>query len=139
MKLNSSVFACFFGFLLMTVKPNVDKFFSGETEITRPANPVVEWKTEKEHDFGEIKAGSVTRFAFKFKNMDTEPILVETVRTTCGCTAASWTETPVLPGESGEVLIEYDSEKKGSFRKKIKVFFDRQKKAEILFVEGEVI
>lgn len=109
-------------------------FLSAKT----PAPAVVEWQTETDHDFGTLRAGALARFAFKFKSVDNQPIVVETVRTTCGCTAAKWTEEPVMPGQSGEVVIEYDTEKKGSFRKKIRVFFDRQKKAEFLYVEGEV-
>ena len=104
-----------------------------------PGSSVVEWQTETDHDFGEIRAGSLTRFVFKFKNIDSQPIVVETVRTTCGCTAAQWPTEPVPPGATGDIVIEYDSEKKGSFRKKIRVFFDRQKRAEILFVAGEVV
>lgn len=113
--------------------------FAGRLPHPASDSSVVEWQTETDHDFGEIRAGSLTRFVFKFKNIDNQPVVVETVRTTCGCTAAQWPTEPVQPGATGDIVIEYDSEKKGSFRKKIRVFFDRQKRAEILFVEGEVV
>lgn len=113
--------------------------FAGQLPHPAIGSSVIEWQTETDHDFGEIRAGSLTRFVFKFKNIDNQPIVVETVRTTCGCTAAQWPTEPVLPGATGDIVIEYDSEKKGIFRKKIRVFFDRQKRAEILFVEGEVV
>lgn len=125
-----------FGFALLPVF-----LFRFAAPLPHPVadSSVVEWQTETDHDFGEIRAGSLTRFVFRFKNIDNQPVVVETVRTTCGCTAAQWPTEPVLPGATGDIVIEYDSEKKGSFRKKIRVFFDRQKRAEILFVEGDVV
>lgn len=100
---------------------------------------VVTWLTETEHDFGPVRAGSTVRYTFKFQNARSEPIVLQTVRTTCGCTAAEWTETPLAPGENGEILIEFDADHEGSFRKKITVFFDKQRKAEVLWIMGVVI
>ena len=100
--------------------------------------PVVEWLTEQDHDFGEIRAGKPVSFPFRFKNISADTLLLQTVRTTCGCTAARYTEGPIAPGMEGEVIIEYDAAQGGSFRKKIRVFFDRQRRAEILWIGGEV-
>ncbi|MBK7937624.1 MAG: DUF1573 domain-containing protein [Lewinellaceae bacterium] len=94
--------------------------------------------TEQDHDFGEVRSRRPVSFLFTFKNISKDTILLQTVRTTCGCTAARYTEEPVPPGDTGEVNIEYDAEQNGSFRKKIRVFFDRQRKPEILWIEGEV-
>ncbi len=100
--------------------------------------PVVAWLTEQDHDFGEIRAGKPVNFVFRFKNISPDTILLQTVRTTCGCTAARYTEGPIAPGTEGEVIMEYDAAQGGSFRKKIRVFFDRQRKPEILWIGGEV-
>ncbi len=102
----------------------------------RPA--VVKWITETDHDFGTLRAGRPATFTFSFQNALTEPIVLETVRTTCGCTAAEWTETPVEAGQSGEVVIEYSADRRGDFKKKITVFFDKQRKAETLWIRGTV-
>lgn len=104
-----------------------------------PPTPVVAWLTEQDHDFGAVRPGKTARFVFRYKNITTGPLLLQTVRTTCGCTAAEWTEAPVAPGETGEVVIEFESSQSGDFRKKIRVFFDRQRKPEILWIEGEVL
>lgn len=100
---------------------------------------IVNWLTETEHDFGELRSGATARFTFRFQNAQAGPIVLETVRTTCGCTAAEWTEAPVEPGQTGEVVIEFDANKSGAFRKKITVFFDKQRKPEVLWIEGEVM
>ena len=102
------------------------------------AGPVVAWLTEQDHDFGELRQDHPATFVFKFKNVATDTILLQTVRTTCGCTAARFTEAPIAPGATGEVTIEYDAYQRGGFSKKIRVFFDRQKKPEILWIRGEV-
>lgn len=100
--------------------------------------PIVEWLTEREHDFQHLRKEHPKTFVFRFKNIDDQVVLLQTVRTSCGCTAATWTETPIAPGETGEVEVEYDAYQRGEFRKKIKVFFDRQRKPEILWIRGEV-
>lgn len=104
-----------------------------------PPAPVVIWLTEQQHYFGPIRADSTVRFVFRFLNVTTEPLRLQTVRTSCGCTAAEWTETPIDSAKTGEVVIEFSSSQHGEFRKKIRVFFDRQRKAEILWIEGEVL
>ena len=100
--------------------------------------PIVEWLTERDHDFQHLRQDHPKTFVFKFKNIDTQPILLQTVRTSCGCTAATWTEEPIPPGGTGEIVVEYDAYQRGEFRKKIRVFFDRQRKPEILWIHGEV-
>lgn len=99
---------------------------------------VVEWLTERDHDFGKMRHERPKSFVFRFKNIAEEPILLETVRTTCGCTAARWTESPIGPGETGEINVEYDAYQRGNFSKKIRVFFNRQRKPELLWIRGNV-
>jgi hypothetical protein len=99
---------------------------------------VVAWLTEQDHDFGELQQGRPASFVFKFKNIATDTILLQTARTTCGCTAARYTEEPIAPGAAGEIAVVYDAYQSGAFSKKIKVFFDKQKKAETLWIRGEV-
>lgn len=103
-----------------------------------PGASVVTWLDGQEHDFGELPRGRPRGMVFRFKNTSNEAIVLQTVRTTCGCTAARWTETPVEAGAIGEVSIEYDALQVGEFSKKIRVFFDQQRKPEILWIRGMV-
>ncbi|MBK6930441.1 MAG: DUF1573 domain-containing protein [Saprospirales bacterium] len=102
------------------------------------AGALVKWTTETDHDFGILREGSVARFTFQFENTSGGPVVLQTVRTTCGCTAAEWPEAPVGPGENGAIKIEFAADRGGAFRKKIAVFFDKQRKAEVLWIRGEV-
>jgi len=113
-------------------------FLEDLTTFTPAKSPVVEWLTERDHDFQHLRQEHPKTFVFRFKNIDAQPILLQTVRTSCGCTAAIWTDTPILSGETGQIEVEYDAYQRGEFRKKIRVFFDRQRKPEILWIHGEV-
>lgn len=112
--------------------------FLTPSDVTQPPKPVVSWLISKEYDFGEIQKEQPVSVIFEFKNVAEVPILLQTVRTTCGCTAASWTEKEVQPGAIGQVRVEYDAYQSGDFSKKIKVFFDKQRKPEILRISGSV-
>lgn len=99
---------------------------------------VVTWLSETDHDFGQMRANHPESYIFRFKNTSADTVVLQTARTTCGCTAAKWTEAPIPPGREGELTVEYDAFHHGGFAKKIRVFFDRQRKPEILWVRGEV-
>ena len=103
------------------------------------APPVVEWQGAMDHDFGDLEQGKPVEHLFKFKNISTEPITIDNVRTTCGCTAPDWSFEPIQADSISQLKITYDAHKTGYFRKKIKVFFNSQRKAEILYVEGYVL
>lgn len=96
------------------------------------------WITETEHDFGLMEQGEPQTHLFQFKNTTSDSIRVETIRTTCGCTAPTWTTEAIAPDSIGTINVEYDAQRNGYFKKKIKVFFDHQRKAEVLLVEGYV-
>lgn len=99
----------------------------------------VKWTAETEFDFGDIKAGKPVQHAFTFKNLSPEPIVIETVRTSCGCTGSTWTETPVLPDSTGIVTLEFDAKQSGEFRKYAKVYFANLRSAQKLWVSGFVV
>ena len=113
-------------------------FFLSLLLIDAPSE-VVDWETPKEHDFGALQRNEAATYGFVFRNISDEPIVIENVRFTCGCTAPDWAEAPIAPDSTATVNIRYKWHKTGFFRKKIKVFVSGQRRAEVLFVEGEVI
>lgn len=99
----------------------------------------VEWLGPKTHDFGEITHNTEITHHFTFKNTSKTAFVIDNVRTSCGCTAADWQETPILPDSTARIEIIYDAHDLGYFRKYVKVFVSGQRKAEKLYLEGEVI
>ncbi|MBC7923263.1 MAG: DUF1573 domain-containing protein [Ferruginibacter sp.] len=74
---------------------------------------------EKSHDFGDIQQGDKVSYTFKFTNTGSQPLVISEVKTTCGCTATSWTKEPVAPGATGEVAATFNSAGKRSTQRKV--------------------
>lgn len=110
--------------------------FSTFFQVEGPAK--VEWLVETEYDFGEIPQHESVRYTFTFKNISDQPITIDNVRTSCGCTGTTWSQTPVPADSVGSVVLEYDAALPGEFRKYARVFFKGQRKAEKLWVSGFV-
>lgn len=100
--------------------------------------PSFVWVSPTTHDYGDLKLNVPSEHVFTFKNTGDEPILIDNVRSICGCTATEWTETPVAPGKEGFVKVVFDARKEGYFYKKVTVYFNHQKKGEKLYLEGFV-
>ena len=45
---------------------------------------------------------------YRFTNTGTNPVTIDSVRTSCGCTTATLTKKEYLPGESGEIEAHFD-------------------------------
>jgi Protein of unknown function (DUF1573) len=99
---------------------------------------VIEWTTPVDYDLGEIPMEKTVKVLFQYKNISDQPVSIDNVRPTCGCTAPTWTDAPIQPDSIGTIEIEYAASQPGYFRKKIKVFFKSQLEAERLYVEGFV-
>ena len=64
---------------------------------------------EKTHDFGTIDEGDIVEHTFTFTNNGKSPLVITNARGSCGCTIPSYTRDPVAPGESGEMLVKFNS------------------------------
>lgn len=98
----------------------------------------MEWVSPTTHDFGELLRGKEVTHVFEFKNTSDKPLVIDNVRTDCGCTASDWEEEPVPVGQVGRITIRFDASKLGYFKKKITVWVKGVKKPEKLSIEGEV-
>lgn len=78
---------------------------------------------ESSFDFGEIHQGDVVSHNFKFENEGTSPLVLTNIGTTCGCTAPEWPREPIMPGESAEVVITFNSTGKSGIQNKIITVF----------------
>lgn len=93
------------------------------------------------HDFGKVaeEAGSVS-CEFSFKNTGDAPLLIQNVRTTCGCTTPDYTKEPVLPGKTGKIKVTYSTTgRPGTFNKDVTLFTNVPDSIYRVKVKGEVI
>jgi len=78
---------------------------------------------EKTFAFGELFQGDKVTHAFTFSNSGDEPLIIEKVRSSCGCTAAIVSKKTLQPGESGEISATFDSHRfRGPVSKKIYLY-----------------
>lgn len=96
------------------------------------------WLTPLHHNFGRIPRGQPAIARFELRNDGAHPLLIDNVRTPCGCTAVDWPEAPIAPRHTATILVEYNAAQSGYFYKAIKVFFRGQRLSRRLSVEGIV-
>jgi len=89
-------------------------------------------------DFGKIALGSDGTCVFKFTNTSEENLLINVVRTSCGCTNPEWPKDPIEPGKTGEITVKYNTQIMGRFQKSITVFSNAVNSPVKLLIKGEV-
>ena len=68
---------------------------------------------KSEHDFGTINEGDVVETSFVFTNTGNSDLTILDARGSCGCTVPEYPKnTPIAPGESGEIKVKFDSSNK---------------------------
>ena len=72
-------------------------------------------------DYGTINKGADGVRTFEFTNTGDEPLIVSNVKSSCGCTIPKKPKQPILPGETGEIEVKYDTNRVNPIRKTITV------------------
>ena len=99
---------------------------------------VIKFKTEVV-DYGTITQNSDGTRLFTFTNKGDAPLLITNVKTTCGCTVPSYSKAPIMPGETGELNIKYDTKRLGAFTKTITVTSNAEGGNKILKIKGNIV
>lgn len=94
---------------------------------------------EKVINYGKIEKGANGTRVFKFKNEGTEPLVLSSVRASCGCTTPKWTREPIAPGAEGEITVKYDTNRMGNFHKTVTVNSNASNKTVVLTIKGQVM
>ncbi len=72
-----------------------------------------------DHDFGSIKQGVPATYDFEVKNTGNQPLIIQDVKPSCGCTTPEWPKAPVLPGKTAMIKVSFDAASAGPFNKSI--------------------
>lgn len=67
---------------------------------------------EKTFTFGTVQEGDTVRHVFPFKNTGKVALLITNAESTCGCTVPAYPKEPILPGESGEISVAFNTDGK---------------------------
>ena len=94
---------------------------------------------EKVINYGKIEKGANGTRVFKFKNEGTEPLVLNSVRASCGCTTPKWTREPIAPGAEGNITVKYETNRMGKFHKTVTVNSNATNKTVVLTIKGQVM
>lgn len=100
--------------------------------------PVFKFEVET-IDYGKIEKGSDGVRVFTFTNTGKSPLIVEKVKGSCGCTVPTKPEGPIMPGETGEIKVKYDTNRVGGFSKTVTITSNASEPVKRLKVKGIVL
>ena len=63
-------------------------------------------------NFGSVTQGKVVKIEYEFENTGKVPLVISKIDVTCGCTVGDFPHYPVKPGESGTILITFNTKEK---------------------------
>ena len=101
-------------------------------------NTPILWKDDTTHDFGDLILKEVYYHEFHFENAGEDPIRIDNIRASCGCTIPNWNTDPILPDSSASIRVQFIPNQAGYTRKQIKVYFSGVRNAEKLYLEAYV-
>lgn len=125
----------FLNMLLILVMP---LFNNAVAQTVSKAESIIEWK-ETTVDFGKIQKGKPVTAEFHFSNPSMIPLIIFSVKPSCGCTVADFPKQPVAPGKSGIIRVTFDAADVGFFQKSVTVTTNAQQGDETLIIKGEVV
>ena len=121
-------------FLMMFVM-----LFESLTFVTAQTNQASIRFDKLTYNFGTFsEKNPVQKCSFTFTNNGTAPLVVNQAVASCGCTVPSYTKTPIMPGEKGEIKVTYNGKGAfpGHFKKTITVRTNGETELTRLYIEG---
>ncbi len=92
---------------------------------------------ESSFDFDTISGDTTVFHNFRFTNIGQAPLLIASVKSTCGCTVPSWTEEVIPPEKSGEISVAFNSKgRMGRFIKSIEVLSNARPARATISIKG---
>jgi hypothetical protein len=114
-------------------------FANGQTNspVTRPAIVETLQLKEKTFDFGKIQQNRPVTHTFEIVNTGKEPLKLDNVQASCGCTTPEWSHDPIQPGASATIKVGYNAASEGAFSKNIAIQYNGTQTATII-ISGTV-
>ena len=105
--------------------------------VTRPAIVETLELNEKTFDFGKIQQNRPVTHIFQITNKGKEPLKLDNVQASCGCTTPEWSHDPIQPGTSATIKVGYNAASEGPFSKSIAIQYNGSQNATII-ISGTV-
>jgi len=112
--------------------------FIGLQGFSQEKQAKIEFK-QTEIDYGTINKNADGTKVFEFTNTGDAPLIINKVKSSCGCTVPSKPTEPIMPGKSDKIVVKYNTHRVGPFRKTITVYSNAQPNVVILKIKGKVV
>jgi len=90
-------------------------------------------------NLGKFSFQSTKIASFQLRNIGKDPLVVQSVNTSCGCTVAKYDKKPITQGETTTVVLEYKPNSLGYFSKTADVVCNVPEGYIRLKISGEVV
>ena len=111
----------------LSAQENHDGHNHGTTPATTVASPTVKADVlvlkETAHDFGKIAQGRPVYYEFEIVNNSNEPLKLDNVAATCGCTTPEWSRDAIAAGATSKIRVGYNAAAEGPFTKYITITY----------------
>jgi len=121
---------------LITVSASLSAQTVSNASAAVPSASMITLK-ETSFDFGKIAQGKPVYHIFEVMNTGKEPLKLENVQTSCGCTTPEWSPEPVAPGETTSIKVGYNAAAEGVFTKSITIVYNGNQ-TKTLMITGNV-
>ncbi|MDR3250488.1 MAG: DUF1573 domain-containing protein [Tannerella sp.] len=93
-----------------------------------------------EHDYGTIpEDGGLANHVFTVTNAGNQPLVINNVASSCGCTTPDWTREPIAAGKTGEIKVAYNPKGRiGAFNRAVTVYGENTEPVQ-LTIKGNVV
>ena len=130
-----------FGFLLLLFSFSTVLVFAQANEPVKvednPNAPEISFE-KTVHDYGTLEYGGDGTSYFKFTNTGKEPLILQQPQSSCGCTVPTWPREPILPGESNEIKVTYNTKRVGTINKTVTIRSNAKNPTVVLRIKGKV-
>lgn len=103
-----------------------------------PNGPIAKWD-KMANDFGSIAFNVPKTAEFTVTNAGNQPLIISSVRPSCGCTNPKFSQEPILPGKSSIVSATYNAANPGVFTKTVTVITNADANPVVLQIKGTVM
>lgn len=119
-------------------KKNVTKLSASKLGTVTAAKTKVELLSDSLY-LGKILYSSIKSCTFVLKNKGKSQLIIQSIKTSCGCTAAKYDKKPIAQGETTTVVLEYKPNSLGYFSKSADVICNVPEGFIRLKIRGEVV
>jgi hypothetical protein len=108
------------------------------SQVENPNAPQMNFK-KTVHDFGTIIEGGNGICDFSFTNTGKEPLIIVSVKSSCGCTIPEYPQKPILPGQTDVIKVKYDTQRQGPINRTVTIESNSKNSPVVLSITGNVV